>query len=334
MSSTTQPTTFEDLYTDLIDRSRGSSSQSSTVVQAKRYINSALHDMHTNPGQLMPWAIRRAVLITHAPYSTGTISITVGTSRTAVTGSGTLWNTDSDNFGFNNVRAGGKIILGSGNEVYDVSAVSSDTALTLSTVYTGASLSGESYRYFEDEYALASDFWRIQDMRLFSSDANIPLIGPMEFRRLNVKNDITGRPKLACIIELAPSGSTASRPRVVLHPAPDDEYSIPYYYSTSNLAVSSAGAAQAALSATTDEPIVPLRYRNAIVFNALYHWYRDHKDDQRSQEAKAEYVDIMTRVSNDLGIGRDRASIVVSGRMPGRARGQFDVGSRFDRMEW
>ena len=209
MSSTTQPTTFSDLYTDLIDKTRSSSS-TALLVQAKRYINSALHDMHTNPAQLMPWAIRRGVLLTNAPYSTGTVSITTATSRTAVTGSGTLWNTDSNNLGFNNARVGGKIKVGSTPEVYEVSAVGSDTTLTLGSRYTGTTLSGASYQYFEDEYALASDFWRISDLRLFSSDMNIPLVGPMEFRRLNVRNDVVGRPKYAAIIELAPSGTAAS----------------------------------------------------------------------------------------------------------------------------
>ncbi len=333
MSSTTQPTTFEDLYTDLIDKAGGSSSQSGVVTRAKRYINSALHDMHTNPAQLMPWAIRRGVLLTNAPYSTGTISITTATSRTAVTGSGTLWNTDSNNFGFNNVRVGGKIKLGSTSDVYEVSAVSSDTALTLATRYTGSTLSGQSYQYFEDEYALAADFWRISDLRLFSSDLNIPLVGPMEFRRMNVRNDTVGRPRYAAIIEISPSGSAAVRPRVVLSPVPDAVYSIPYAYATTNLAVTSAGVEQAALSATTDEPIVPLRYRHAIVLNALYHWYRDPKDDTRSQEAKAEYVEIMTRVMNDFNMGRDHASLHIAPRSRGRAMGQYDVGGRFDRLE-
>jgi len=332
MSSTTQPTTFSDLYTDLIDKTRSSSS-TALLVQAKRYINSALHDMHTNPAQLMPWAIRRGVLLTNAPYSTGTISITTATSRTAVTGSGTLWNTDSNNLGFNNARAGGKIKVSSTPEVYEVSAVGSDTAMTLATRYTGATLSGASYQYFEDEYALAADFWRISDLRLFSSDMNIPLVGPMEFRRLNVRNDVVGRPKYAAIIELAPSGTAAMRPRVVFTPVPDQVYSIPYQYATTYLASSSTGTAQEALSADADEPIVPLRYRHAIVLNALYHWYRDHKDDSRSQETKAEYVEIMTRVMNDLSIGRDRARIVVAGYRRGQGLGAYDINNRFDRLE-
>jgi len=67
--------------------------------------------------------------------------------------------------------------------------------------------------------------------------------------------------------------------------------------------VSSAGSALTSLSSDTDEPLIPLRYRHAIVYHALYHWYRDKRDDARSQEAKAEYTDIMLRIVDDQDFG-------------------------------
>ena len=332
MSSTTQVTTFSDLYTDLINRVRDSTGVPGTVVLAKRYINTALNDMHINPGNNFFWQQRRGTLITHAPYSTGTLAIS-DSARSTVTGTSTTWNTAVAGFGFNNVRAGGKLEIGSSSEIYTVSTVSSDTALTLESVYTGDTITGQSYTYYEDEYALASDFIRPLDFNLFSSDWNIPIVGAMDFRRANVRNSTRGRPRLACFIQLAYSGSTSQRPRVVLSPVPDDEYAIPYWYYTGNLAVSSAGAAQEALSADSDEPIVPLRFRHAIIFHALYHWYRDIKDDVRSVEAKAEYTDIMTRALGDKWSGEQRAMLIPMTRGGRKLRQRFDVNNRFDRME-
>jgi hypothetical protein len=54
---------------------------------------------------------------------------------------------------------------------------------------------------------------------------------------------------------------------------------------------------------------VPLRARHAIVYHALYHHYRDLKDDTRSQEAKAEYTDIITRLVGDQEVGTSRPQI-------------------------
>lgn len=304
---------------------------------ANSYLNTANYDLHINPNVMPHWAIRRGTLITHAPYSTGTVSITSATSRTAVVGSSTLWNTAVTGFGFNNARVGGKIKFSGLNEVSVVSAVSSDTALTLESNYTGADLSGATYTYWEDEYALASDFLKMADARLFSSDLKIPLIGPMQFRRLFVRNDTSGKPRVATIIQLAFSSTTTPRTRVVLHPYPDDEYSIPYEYVTSNLAVSSAGVEQAQMSADDDEPIVPLRYRHVLVAHALYNWLRDRKDDARSQEAKAEYVELVSRITNDNGIGtQDRPKFVVrSGYGASRRRrhgGRYSDDTLFDEV--
>jgi len=333
MSSATQVTTFADLYTDLLNRVRDSTTVTGTVTLAKRYINTALQDMHVSPGNNFIWQQRRGTLITHAPYTTGTMAISAS-ARSTVVGTGTLWNTAVTGFGFNNVRVGGKIAPGGSSEVYTVSAVTTDTALTLESIYTGDTITGQGYTYFEDEYALASDFIRPLDFSLFSSDWNIPIVGAMDFRRANVRNSRPGRPGIACFIQLNYSGSTSQRPRVVLSPVPDGTYAIPYWYYTSNLAVTAAGAAQEALVNDTDEPIVPLRFRHALVFHALYHWYRDIKDDARSGEAKAEYTDIMTRALGDKWSGEQRAIIIPMTRGGRRLRQRFDVGNgRWDRME-
>src|SRR5688572_20000005 len=114
-------------------------------------LNKALRQMHISPGHKFPWAERRTVLLTHAPYSTGTVAITSATSRTAVVGTDTLWNTAVTGYGFNNVRAGGKMVFAGTSEVYTVDSISSDTALTLQTRYTGNDIDGVTYRYFEDE---------------------------------------------------------------------------------------------------------------------------------------------------------------------------------------
>ncbi len=51
MSATTQPKTFSDLYTSLLNKVREQTSVTATSNQAKAYINTALQDMVTYRGK-------------------------------------------------------------------------------------------------------------------------------------------------------------------------------------------------------------------------------------------------------------------------------------------
>ena len=339
MSTTGQIRTFSDAYTDLMNRVRSDTSQSATSTQAKRYINIALQDMHLGFDYRFPWAERQSRLIVRASYTTGTVSISQGS--TTLTGSSTAWTT-TDVFSVANARANGKMTINGGRIPYVVQSVGGATTITLSSRYTESDVAaGSAYVYFEDEYDLASDFLRPLDMRTFSDECDIPLISRTEFRRRFPNNVTPGRPRAACIVDYAPSGSVSPVRRVAFAQPPSTAMTIPYDYITSLLAVSSAGAGQEELSADADEPIVPLRYRHAIVFHALYHWYRDKKDDARSQEARAEYTDIMTRISADVEVGAKRPQLApmvspyaAKARRPWSSGGmRYDINGKFDRME-
>jgi hypothetical protein len=300
-STTTQLTTFRDLYMDLQNRVRTQTGVSATENQAKRYINIANQDFYLGFDYKYPWAEKRAILRTHAPYSTGTATIAVG--ATTLTGTDTFWAT-ANAYSENNMRAGGKVTLAGGANIYPVTTVSADTVAALQVKYVGtADLTAESYKYFEDEYDLATDFLRPVSVEFFTDDTSIPLIGRAEWRRRYPRPNLAGHPKVACIIDEAFNGSTTPVRRLAFYPYPDATYLIPYSYISSAVAVSNLGVKQSNMVEDDDEPIMPLRYRHALVFHALSHWYRDKKDDARSQEAKAEYTDIMSRITNDQEIG-------------------------------
>lgn len=340
MSSATQLTTFSDLYTDLQNRVRVTTGVTATQTQAQRYINIALQDMHLGFDYKFPWAERQARLLTRVQYSTGTVTITQGSA--ALTGAGTLWTT-ADAFGTANVRANGKIRIAGGLSPYVVQSVGGAGAITLSSKFTEADAAAQTYIYYEDEYDLATDFLRPVDAQQFSDQMPIDLISRTEFRRrypanANPQNQIA----VACIIDYAPSGNTTPVRRVKFHPPPSIALTIPYTYITSNLAVSSAGVGAANLSADTDEPIIPLRYRHALLYHALYHWYRDKKDDARMDAAKGEYTDILIRIASDVEVGGVRpqirprvAAYANKARRPwsGGSSRRYDINGKFDRME-
>lgn len=339
MSATSQYTDFSDLYTGLIEATRSDSSVTATVNQAKRYINVGLQDMHLGTDYKFPWAERSAVLITQPEYTTGTLTVTQGS--TTITGSGTAWNTNNS-FGVANMRAGGKIRINSSQEVYEITAVASDTSATIGHKFTPDDVSAVSYTYFEDEYALATDFLRPIDQQIFSTDMPIDLMDRNYFRRRFVRNHIPGKPTVACILDKPFNGDTTPVRKIRFHKPPDKAYSIPYSYITENLVVQADGTETNVLSSDTDEPVVPARKRHAILFWALYHWYRDKRDDDRSQEVKAEYSDIMLRMMSDADLGSRRMRLRpglsqyrVKARFPyrGMRNRRYSVDNQFDRFE-
>ena len=335
MSATTQVTTFSDLYTDLLNRARIDTTLTASVNQAKRYINIGLQDMHVGYGEQYSWAERTAILRTQAPYSTGTVTIVQGS--TSLAGTDTVWNTNNA-FAVKPVRAGGKIVISGTNEVYEVSSVSSDTALTLATRYVGDDVSAGTYLYYEDEYDLDAAFLRPLDMQFFDTRQAIPFVQRTQFRRNFIRPSSTGKVRQACIVERAFLSNTTPRRRVLVYMPPDGYYQIPYSFVTSNLAVSSAGVEAVNLSSDSDEPIVPLQYRHAIVLHALYCWYRDKKNDNRANEVKAQFDNVMTRIIGDVEVGGRRPQIVpVRGGYVRQAvtpyrrgRGRHTLGTAFD----
>jgi hypothetical protein len=258
---------------------------------------------------------------------------------TALAGAGTAWDTNNS-FGVKNMRAGGKIVFG-GNEVYEIASVTDDTNAVLTTAFIGEDLSANSYTYFEDEYALSDDFLRPLDLQSFSDAMEIELIGRNDFRRSFPRNNVTGRPIVGTLVAKGPGSDTSMRRRIRFYRPPDIVYLIPYAFVTNKLAVSSGGTEATSLSADTDEPIVPLQYRHAIVTHALWHWYRDKKDDARSQAVAGEWASLMERIVGDNEIGAPRPQLAPRlgpyksrAKRPwgGRGSSRHTTGTRFDEM--
>lgn len=341
MSSTESPRDFADLYTALINRVRENTGDTATVVVAKRSINEGLVDFHLGHDYKMRWAEVRANLYTHANYSTGTVTVT--SNSATVTGASTAWQ-DTDNLGRDNVRAPGKIKFSGSSNIYRVQSVASSTSLTLADAYPGDTEAGVAYNYWEDEYQLPNDFLRPVSWHNFSDEINLELLPRDRFRQWTRNNRTTGTPRFASIFDVgyddAIATDTTRYQYVALSPPPFKIIQIPYWYVTNQLAVTSSGVEAEMLVNDDDEPRVPYRYRQGIVLNALWQWYRDRRDDQRSQEAFQQYDQWLGRTLGDGDIGAKRPRVRPDIRMyRGRSRrpwsggGRFDIAGRFDRLE-
>jgi hypothetical protein len=339
MSSTTIVTTWSDLYTGLINDMRSGSGVTATTELAKRYIDEAHQALYIGHGEKFHWAERRAFIKTNPEYTTGTLSATIGSGT--ITGSGTAWNTNNSH-GVHNMRTNGKIVIDGSATVYTISAVASDTSATITPTYIGETDTGLSYRYFEDEYDLASDFGKPVDLRSFDDASTIRLIGRSDFRRLFPRNWITNTSIRAAIVQdSAPSGDTTPIRRIRFGPPPSNVQIIPYSYVTTQIVVSSTGTAKASFTADTDEPIMPVRYRALISLSAKASWYREIKDDQRALQAFAEFNSRFDAMIGDQDLGAQKLRIRPNtsmyrwrSRNPYRNAGRsYDVNGRFDRFD-
>ncbi len=300
MSSSTNVKDFSDIYTEILNKMKQPTNNTALTAQAKRYANTGLHDMVFGFEYKMPWLERTGFLTTMGPYTTGTVAVTRGS--TTVTGTSTVW-TSTNAYGVANARTTGKLSFGS-NNIYNITTVGA-SSITMQQRYIADEdlAAGSSYTYFEDEYALASDFLKLIDLRRFTTAYDIPLIGRDEFRRLYPQPNISGIPKVATLLDKS-FVTTSTQPMYVqFYPYPSTNLMIPYNYITKNLAVTSAGAEATEMSADTDEPQLPMRYRHALVAYAGWQWYRDKKDDARGESCKAEYQDIVNRIVGDQRIG-------------------------------
>jgi hypothetical protein len=314
MTTTGQLRTFSDFYNDLTNRIRAQTGTSGPIDVMKRYINIALQDIHIGAKERMPWAERQAVLVSNPPYTTGTVTLSQGS--TTVLGSGAVSWTGLNAVGVANCRKYGKFLFSGGLENYEAFEFVDGATVTLSSAYTQASASGASYTYFEDEYDLASDFLRPVDFRFFDRNRQITMLPRNEFRMNYVRQQSPNKPTHCTIVDRPPTVSSNGLVRRVLFNRPTDKaYSFPYSYITKNLVVGADATPKEEFASDTDEPLLPLPYRHIIVAKALYWAYRDRRDDRRSNEANQEFMDLWLRIANDNEFGQARPTM--SPRMGG-----------------
>ena len=313
MASTDAPATLAELQTDFLEKLKEVTGVTAVNTITTRFLNQALQEIHQ---ERWWWAERHSTIRTIPPYTTGSVDIAITslTTRRAVTGVSTLWAT-ANSFTDANAVAGYKMTLANDNAVHRIQTVTNDTSITLdtSTPYLGEdALDDAGYAIYQDEYALASDFdHRLLDTRFFDEECSIELLGAQEFYRLYPKNATRQRPRHATLIALGPSSTVDIRRRILFGPAPDASYVIPYRYYTTNLAVSSTGTGAANLSATTDQPIVPMLYRSLLTWKALEMWASTRtKLAEAVVIFKTAYQEILARARASTSQADDRPRLV------------------------
>jgi hypothetical protein len=225
-----------------------------------------------------------------APYSTGTVTATLGS--TDVTGTSTAWTSVL-------VQAKDLFFVDGSSVVYHVSERTSSTTLSLETEFSEDTTTDSGYTIARNQYRLPSSTDHLVSFIVNSQDKMIPL-GLSDFRRVQASQaGLTGQPKY---YTMSRRDTDDDAVYIEVYPSPDKQYQCHIDY-TVRIAF---------LEDSTDcYPIIPDRYRAVLYYGALAEFYMFMRDPSGSQLAEGQYRAFLNQMRNDTQQTDDRFVIVV-----------------------
>lgn len=162
----------------------------------------------------LPWSRQNVIGIiqTAAPYSTGTVTLTNGS--TAVTGSGTT---------FTSLMTGRALRIDGQEEIYEFTQTAAGTG-TLDRAYQGTTASGLAYKIFQHVYLLPADCRLLEDNALQGFSAGMSRLSHNQMGQPTCY----GVPKVWA--SYMDDSSSPPRMQVQLDPIPDAAYGLPLTY--------------------------------------------------------------------------------------------------------
>jgi uncharacterized protein YbdZ (MbtH family) len=158
----------------------------------------------------------QAWLQTVAPYATGTLAVTQGS--TALTGTDTVWTAP---------MTGRSIHIAGRNEFYTFTRTG-DTTGTLERAYEGEDETEATYSIWKSVYALPAGLSVLHSMRALESPADLDQVSQEQLDEMDPDRSAQGTP--ARYAHYTDDASTPPCPQVELHPVPDAAMGIPYWY--------------------------------------------------------------------------------------------------------
>jgi len=210
-----------------------------------------------------PWLLKSTATQTTSDITTLTASVSAG--GTAVTLSATHTPALANDY---------YIQFATTDDWYLITAhTAASDALTISPAYQGSTnLVAGTCTIRRVYYSLASDVDRIIDMREAVNDKQLVYVDPRTFDRQLPDPTATGTPYAYTLLGLDASKYW----RASFYPIPDTKTNIHYRYYQKITD----------LSGSTDVPMIPEKFHQAIVFTALAMFGHPYIDDSRMQSAE------------------------------------------------
>jgi hypothetical protein len=311
--------TFSQIETRCANRLRIPTSNTTEMTKLDAVINDVYRDIY----DLKDWnfLIKRSVINTVAKYTTGTISVTNGsTAATLSTPSSTSL------VGFVLYIVGDTT---DSNALYRITADNLAGTLAFDAAFTGTTSTSATFKAYRDTYDAPTDCGKLIKPKRYGRDAGMEPIGLREMADLKTRDLSEGKPAVYAMLDHATTGDTTTARQFVVHPFPDTTYRLEIFYKQ-QLNTEMSGSTQ---------PFIPDEFRQVLSYGTLALGYPIFlADTERGGYFNQLFNDrLKLMAANEPEYGDDRPQLtprdVDRRRFPdrGRRRGRISLGSYFDR---
>lgn len=234
-----------------------------------------------------PWLLKASTIQTKADITTGTVSINAGAT------SGTFSSAPS-------VSVANQYMIqfpDTSDDWYFITAhTAAMTSFTINVPFVGAAnISGASYICRKVFYSLASDTDRIVDVRQAVTKSKLGAIDIRTFDRYLPDPLSTGDPRYYYLAGM----DTSKYWQIGLYPTPTTVENLQVRYLQIPADMTS-----------TDTPLLPEKFHDAIIYGALYMFGHAYIDDNRITSAKARYDDAIKMMEENYNPIPDQLTVL------------------------
>lgn len=275
-------TTFQTIWTAVMNRIRMPVTNTAELVKVKQIVNDVYRDVLLQEDWY--WSIKRHVFNTASAYDAGTIEVIEGStaftlSDTPTTGLGSF--------------AGRKLMVTAGTQDSNaVQRIATHIAALatglLDLEYTNPSSSTAGFHIYQDEYDLPTDFLSLVDFQRFGYQLPARPIGPRDMLALKGSNTAVGKPQAYTVLDYDTTGTPTTQRQLWVHPYPDKTYRMEVYYRRQATEMVSA----------EDQPAMPEEHRHVLIDGAAAVCYSVMlADDARGQVWQQRFVEGVNRMA-------------------------------------
>lgn len=310
--------TFADIHNSVLEKAQISANSVSASNFVNRMINERYEDVVGR--YCYRWLESSSSTVVPKVYKAG--SVTVANGAATVVGSATVSFTSS--------MVGRVIYFDTVNARYEIASRVSATRVLLTASYRGTAISAGAYRVYRDTYKTAIDCEDVIDV--FPPGRNP--YGSKSLKTFTSRQMLDaqlGRPTLEDFAHFWSHGqtTTSGTRRLIIWPGAhsDQDYRLNYYY---NRKVT-------ALTASSQTPIIPERYRSVLMWGALSDVLFREGQDQKAARAEAKFQEKLEELRRDTENTDRRTRLRVAWnfsreRLPSPAR--YDLGTAWDDDTW
>lgn len=328
---------FSDLLTRVMNTLRLPVTNAVEAAKVSNLINLVYRDVCAKQDWL--WLQEREVINTSAVLTSGTVSVTLGSSAVDFTDPPTMDVTDRAFFVPGNAL--------DSLAVYRVASTGSSASnFILDGQYTGATSTEAGYRLWEDLIQLPDDTAKVLQVKRYGHWLPVNLIGKNMMGQLKINDTSEGKPDYATVVNqyavvgTSSVGSTSTdteanigRRQLQIHPYPDKAYRLEILIKQNlNTELTSTGS--------NTRPLIPDQFAEVLFYGTVARAYSIFlADESRGQQYQQLFNDALSLMAaQDKEYSRDLPQLQPAddyrriGRRRNRAASGYTLGGLFDRF--